>query len=56
MQPPMVKPLNGLEELYFFFRAIKTGMRTLRMEGASKVVKGMTTADEVMRVTQMDTF
>ena len=36
--------------------AIKRGMRTLRMDGARKVLKGLTTPEEVLRVTQMDTF
>jgi general secretion pathway protein E len=36
--------------------AIKRGMRTLRMDGARKVLSGRTTPEEVMRVTQMDTF
>ncbi len=36
--------------------AIKRGMRTLRMAGAGKVVAGLTTPEEVMRVTQMDTI
>jgi len=36
--------------------AIKRGMRTLRMDGARKVVAGKTTPEEVLRVTQMDTF
>ena len=36
--------------------AIKHGMRTLRMDGARKVVQGLTTPEEVLRVTQMDTF
>jgi len=36
--------------------AIKRGMRTLRMDGARKVLAGKTTPEEVMRVTQMDTF
>ena len=31
------------------------GMRTLREDGAMKVLKGMTTIEEVMRVTQEDT-
>lgn len=34
--------------------AIERGFTTLRMDGASKVVRGMTTAEEVLRVTQMD--
>ena len=36
--------------------AIKRGMRTLRMDGARKVLGGKTTPEEVLRVTQMDTF
>ncbi len=36
--------------------AIKRGMRTLRMDGARKVLAGKTTPEEVLRVTQMDTF
>ena len=36
--------------------ALKRGMRTLRMDGARKVLKGQTTVEEVLRVTQMDTF
>ena len=34
--------------------AIERGFTTLRMDGASKAVRGMTTVEEVMRVTQMD--
>jgi type II secretory ATPase GspE/PulE/Tfp pilus assembly ATPase PilB-like protein len=34
--------------------ALERGFVTLRMDGAAKVVRGITTADEVMRVTQMD--
>jgi len=36
--------------------AIKKGLRTLRMDGAKKVLEGATTIDEVLRVTQMDTL
>jgi general secretion pathway protein E len=36
--------------------AIKRGMRTLRMDGARKVLRGLTTPEEVLRVTQMDTL
>ncbi|NUM33870.1 MAG: Flp pilus assembly complex ATPase component TadA [Candidatus Brocadiae bacterium] len=36
--------------------AVKRGLRTLRMDGAKKVLEGETTIDEVLRVTQMDTF
>ncbi len=34
--------------------AVVRGLRTLRMDGAQKVLDGLTTAEEVMRVTQMD--
>ncbi|MFQ5653678.1 MAG: GspE/PulE family protein [Planctomycetota bacterium] len=37
--------------------AVETGhLKTLRMDGAAKVVKGITTMDEVFRVTQLDVF
>jgi general secretion pathway protein E len=36
--------------------AIERGLLTLRMDGVDKVVKGLTTADEVLRVTQLDIF
>jgi len=35
--------------------AIEAGLRTLRMDGASKVMAGETTISEVLRVTQSDT-
>ena len=36
--------------------SIERGCRTLRMDGASKVLSGETTASEVLRVTQLDAF
>ena len=36
--------------------AVKAGLVTLRADGASKVVRGITTIDEVLRQTQTDTF
>ena len=37
--------------------AVESGhLRTLRMDGARKVAQGITTIDEVLRVTQMDIF
>ena len=36
--------------------SIERGCRTLRMDGARKVVRGLTTAAEVLRVTQLDSF
>jgi general secretion pathway protein E len=37
-------------------QAVKDGMETLRMDGAKKVIEGITTVEEVLRVTQMDVF
>jgi general secretion pathway protein E len=37
-------------------QSIERGCRTLRMDGARKVVKGITTPAEVLRVTQLDAF
>jgi general secretion pathway protein E len=34
--------------------AVEQGMRTLRMDGARKIISGLTTIEEVMRVTQED--
>jgi general secretion pathway protein E len=36
--------------------AVKEGMATLRMDGARKVIQGITTIGEVLRVTQLDMF
>jgi general secretion pathway protein E len=36
--------------------AISKGMKTLRMDGARKVLQGITTPEEVVSVTQMDTL
>ncbi|HKB16626.1 MAG TPA: type II secretion system protein GspE, partial [Planctomycetota bacterium] len=36
--------------------AIGRGLTTLRMDGASKVAAGLTSPDEVLRVTQLDVF
>jgi type II secretory ATPase GspE/PulE/Tfp pilus assembly ATPase PilB-like protein len=35
-------------------RAIENGMRTLRTDGWNKVKAGVTTIEEVLRVTQME--
>ncbi|WP_372371216.1 GspE/PulE family protein [Candidatus Uabimicrobium sp. HlEnr_7] len=35
---------------------VERGLRTLRMDGAAKAAMGLTTIDEVLRVTQMDLF
>jgi len=36
--------------------ALDGGMQTLRQDGAAKVLKGITSCEEVLRVTQVDTF
>ena len=36
--------------------AVQQGMRTLRMDGADKILKGLTTVEEVARMTQRDGF
>ncbi|MEE9524411.1 MAG: type II secretion system ATPase GspE [Thermodesulfovibrionales bacterium] len=35
-------------------KAVELGMRTLRKDGVSKIMKGLTTVDEVLRVTQVE--
>jgi len=35
-------------------KATEHGMRTLREDGIEKVIKGITTIDEVLRVTQVE--
>ena len=36
--------------------AIERGLQTLRMDGIDKLLAGLTTPDEVVRVTQRDVF
>ena len=37
--------------------AVKRGdMTTLRMDGVEKVLEGLTTSEEIMRMTQMDIY
>jgi type II secretory ATPase GspE/PulE/Tfp pilus assembly ATPase PilB-like protein len=36
--------------------ALERGLVTLRMDGAEKVLAGLTTVEEVLRVTQTDSF
>jgi general secretion pathway protein E len=36
--------------------AIERGLRTLRMDGVNKVLRGQSTPEEVLRVTQLDAF
>jgi type II secretory ATPase GspE/PulE/Tfp pilus assembly ATPase PilB-like protein len=35
-------------------KAVELGMRTLREDGIEKIKKGITTIDEVLRVTQVE--
>jgi len=35
-------------------KAIECGMRTLRQDGWDKIAKGLTTVEEVLRVTQQE--
>ncbi len=48
--------MEGMSSSVIKKSAIDRGCRTLRMDGASKVVAGVTTASEVLRVTQLDAF
>jgi general secretion pathway protein E len=48
--------MNRLGSTFIKTDAIKRGMRTLRQDGIRKVLAGRTTPEEVLRVTQMDTF
>ncbi len=48
--------MNRVGSTFIKSDAIKRGMRTLRMDGARKVVAGKTSPEEVLRVTQMDTL
>jgi general secretion pathway protein E len=48
--------MKRLGSTFIKSESIKRGMRTLRQDGARKVLAGRTTPEEVMRVTQMDTF
>jgi type IV pilus assembly protein PilB len=46
--------LQGASSAELKVAAIKGGMSSLRMEGISKVLKGVTTIEEIMRVTMAD--
>jgi type IV pilus assembly protein PilB len=46
--------LQGASAAELKMAAIKGGMRSLRMEGIEKVLKGVTTIEEIMRVTMAD--
>jgi type IV pilus assembly protein PilB len=46
--------LQGASAAELKMAAIKGGMRSLRMEGIEKVLKGVTTLEEIMRVTMAD--
>jgi type IV pilus assembly protein PilB len=46
--------LQGSSTAELKVAAIKGGMMTLRMSGIAKVMDGMTTTEEVLRVTMAD--
>jgi type IV pilus assembly protein PilB len=46
--------LNGASAAELKMEAIKRGMRSLRMSGMTKIKEGVTTIDEIMRVTAKD--
>jgi len=48
--------INRAGSTFIKAEAIKRGMGTLRMDGARKILKGQSTPEEVLRVTQMDAF
>jgi general secretion pathway protein E len=47
--------LNKVDSTTIKNQAIRKGMATLREDGARQVMEGVTTTDEVLRVTQIDT-
>jgi type IV pilus assembly protein PilB len=46
--------LQGASSAELKMAAIKGGMSSLRMEGIGKCLKGVTTIEEIMRVTMAD--
>ena len=55
----VLSPMNGMKANQQLTRKIKktaldAGLQTLRMDGARKVLSGITTVSEVLRVTQSD--
>jgi general secretion pathway protein E len=48
--------LSGTDSTTIKKKAIEHGMTTLRMDGAEKVLRGLTSIDEVMRVTEEDSM
>ena len=46
--------LNGASAMEIKETAIRQGMNSLRMSGLNKIADGMTTIDEVVRVTAHD--
>ena len=46
--------LQGSSTAELKMAAIKAGMMTLRMSGISKVLDGVTTTEEILRVTMAD--
>jgi type II secretory ATPase GspE/PulE/Tfp pilus assembly ATPase PilB-like protein len=48
--------MSGVTSSVIKRTSIERGCRTLRMDGAQKVLRGITTASAVLRVTQLDSF
>ena len=46
--------LNGASASELKKQAVKEGMKTLRMSGITKIWEGVTTIEEVLRVTMAD--
>jgi type IV pilus assembly protein PilB len=46
--------LNGASSMEIKEQAIRDGMNSLRMSGINKIADGVTTVDEVLRVTAKD--
>ena len=54
MNPPLKSIIHRSNDLEAITRqALKDGMKPLRISGAIKVARGLTTIEEVMRVTPM---
>ena len=48
--------LNTTDSSTIKRKAVENGLITLRMDGASKVIEGLTSVDEVLRVTEEESI
>ncbi len=46
--------MNGASSAELKRAAVREGMKTLRMSGVTKVAEGVTTIEEILRVTMAD--